>query len=84
MAIAVGVAGIWGGIELGFPDVATLSMLVLGIGLGVLYFTLDQWYCAMCGQVQGRVVKPKRCDRCDSNRMTKQDPGVGDAVRMKR
>lgn len=62
---------------LGFGAVVTI------VGLIVLYFVSDPWYCQNCGQRLGKA-KPKKCNRCQSNRVSKRDPGVGKAVRVKR
>jgi DNA-directed RNA polymerase subunit RPC12/RpoP len=44
----------------------------------------DDWYCAKCGQYLGQGERPGSCDRCGSNRLTTEDPGAGDAVRVER
>lgn len=84
IGIAVGFLGMFAGTSLNVPELSILSSGILVLSGVVFYFQLRAWYCQMCGQKHGRVVKPNKCDRCESNRMTKHDPGVGDAVRVKR
>jgi len=82
--VGLGIAGVIAGDVLGRPWVMAYAAVPAAVGAFLLYLDLDRWYCAMCGQVQGRLVKPKQCERCESNRFTKRDPGVGDAVRVKK
>lgn len=83
-AIAIGLLMIFAGSAATLSDLTSVGALVLAIGVAMCYYSVDRWYCEMCGQAQGRILRPRACDRCDSNRMAKQDPGVGDAVRVQR
>lgn len=63
-------------------------MLVAGGVMAYLHFQVfnkpkeKTYYCADCGQYLG--TKPRRCDRCDSNRYTDTDPGPGITVKNKK
>lgn len=66
---------------------------VNGMGVGaaivvaggfLLHLAWRKWYCAQCGQFLGRGERPRRCDRCGSNRVTNEDPGPGDTVKVRR
>jgi len=65
------IEGMWIGVAITMP------------GVLMLYYAWRDWYCAQCGQHLGQGSRPDRCDRCGSNRVTNEDPGVGDAVRVK-
>lgn len=83
IAVMIGAIGIALGMSWNLPDLSMIGTMFFVVGGLVVYFTLDPWYCAMCGQKLGRA-KPSECERCGSNRMTRRDPGAGEAVRMKR
>lgn len=89
-AIIVGfiviLASVWYGKETGDHENAT-GGFVLGAGLFAVGFFLaqaewQQWYCSACGQKVGQGEKPDRCQRCGSNRLTTNDPGAGQKVRV--
>lgn len=60
-----------------------LAVFVVVVGAAVwAYFEyLQPWYCRNCGQFLGRGEKPRRCERCGSNRLSSSDPGVGKKIR---
>lgn len=53
-------------------------------GLLLLYSDMEHSYCQNCGQRMGKLSNPRKCRRCGSNRIANRDPGVGEAVRVKR
>lgn len=67
-----------------YMDGVMIGVLMVGIGFAMMYVTADTWYCQNCGQRLGKLSKPRKCGRCGSNRMAQHDPGVGEAVRVKR
>lgn len=79
LGIMMGVMAISANSELG----TSISGTVMALGLVVAYLGMGNWYCQNCGQRLGKI-KPRHCKRCDSNRIQKRDPGVGEAVRVKR
>jgi Zn finger protein HypA/HybF involved in hydrogenase expression len=61
----------------------------LGILLGLTILLAILWvlrprryYCRNCGQDLGRGDPPAECPKCQSNRITTEDPGVGKKMRI--
>lgn len=85
VAIIVGGGLAWLGSSIENGDsLLGLGGALVAIGFAVLYVLADYYYCRNCGQRLGKLNKPRKCGRCDSNRIQKGDPGVGEAVRVKR
>ncbi|WP_435347873.1 hypothetical protein [Haloarchaeobius sp. HRN-SO-5] len=77
VALAAGGMLLWiGGYEIGFVELSYIGLVPFVIGGLLLYSAWMKWYCAACGQFLGRGDKPRRCDRCGSNRVTNEDPGA--------
>lgn len=76
------------GLSLLFLDLdwlPSLTEVAVWFGSATLICVLVIWmlfyrrvYCANCGQYLGRGEPPSVCPKCDSNRFTHQDPGVGE------
>lgn len=81
---AIGGIGIIGGSELNSMEVMMVGAAAFAVGIFLVYMDVRKWYCAACGQFLGRGDRPSRCERCGSNRVTTEDPGAGDAVRVRR
>lgn len=81
--LGVGGLGLWSGWEFGFQDLLVLGIMIMVVGVMLLYLEYRKWYCANCGQRLSQGDRPDRCGRCGSNRVTTNDPGVGEAVRVK-
>lgn len=79
----VGVLVFWGASELDSDSGMGFGGMLVVLGVMILYLGADNWYCQNCGQQLGKR-KPRKCGRCGSNRMQQRDPGVGEAVRVKR
>lgn len=82
-AMLVGGIIAFAGSELNSMDAMAAGGSLLVVGGAALFLTFQRWYCANCGQALSRGKKPQRCNRCGSNRVTTDDPGVGEAVRVK-
>lgn len=68
----------------GSMDGATVGAMIAAFGVAIMYVNTESWYCQNCGQRLGKISKPRKCGRCESNRIAQRDPGVGEAVRVKR
>lgn len=81
--VLVGVTIAIGAVAAGNDDGGAIGGTVAAFGVAIAYFGMGTWYCQNCGQRLGKI-NPRKCDRCQSNRIQKRDPGVGEAVRVKR
>lgn len=84
--LLIGLASVAVGSFLDFNPDIVIAGIVLAV-FGVLVSSIDseenqEWYCAACGQYLGEGQQPNGCTRCGSNRVTTEDPGVGQAVRV--
>lgn len=74
----------WGGSAIRETALMWVGVGPFMVGCLLLWLAYRKWYCAQCGQFLGRGDRPNRCARCGSNRVTNEDPGVGDKVRVER
>ncbi|WP_142860766.1 hypothetical protein [Salinigranum halophilum] len=85
--LLIGLAAVGVGAFLGYnTDVMTVGTILTVLGVVIAAWDLEverDWYCAACGQYLGEGGQPNGCTRCGSNRVTTEDPGVGQAVRIK-
>jgi Zn finger protein HypA/HybF involved in hydrogenase expression len=60
------------------------GVIVLAVLVVILWDALPKkHYCKNCGQDLGKGDPPETCPKCGSNRFTREDPGVGKAVKIK-
>lgn len=64
-------------------EFAIFGLLLLGLIIAILWALRPrQYYCRNRGQDLGRGDPPDRCPKCNSNRFTHEDPGVGEKLRI--
>jgi hypothetical protein len=71
------------------PNIPSFNqILAIGTALLILFAIIlwakrpQRYFCKNCGQDLGRGDPPETCPKCESNRFTTEDPGVGMKVRM--
>jgi DNA-directed RNA polymerase subunit RPC12/RpoP len=64
-------------------DLMWVGLAIFTVGLLLVPTEEKSWYCAACGQYLGKGDVTSKCERCGSNRVTDEDPGAGEVVRVK-
>lgn len=82
--VALGVGIVLVAISFDFMGAGLVGIPIMAFGFVLLYLSVRKWYCAQCGQFLGKGDQPSGCERCGSNRVTTDDPGAGEAVRVRR
>lgn len=81
--VTIGVAIVLAGLYFNKTEGTVAGVPVMALGFVLLYLSVRKWYCAQCGQFLGKGDQPSGCERCGSNRVTTDDPGAGEAVRVR-